>query len=103
MGYIGDGRDLIGFASKQGLALPAFNVCSVEMVRGCLEAAGEMRAPIILQTYPADIEQVPPAAMTALVRVFAESVSVRVPEPRSRVELRDGDDVPARWLRLSDV
>lgn len=78
MGYVADGRSVVDFAFEQGFALPAFNVCSVEMVRGCLEAAGEMQAPIILQTYPSDMEQVSPEAMTALVRVLAESISVPV-------------------------
>jgi len=48
------------------------------MVRACVEAAEEARAPIIVQTYPADIEQVPPFAMTALVRAFAERASVPI-------------------------
>ncbi len=78
MPFVEDGRELIGYAFERRFSLPAFNVCGAEMVRACVDAAEEAAAPIIVQTYPADIEQVPPFAMTALVRAFAASVGVPV-------------------------
>ncbi|MEM6430310.1 MAG: class II fructose-bisphosphate aldolase [Deinococcota bacterium] len=78
MPYVDDGRKLIQHAYNHGYTLPAFNICSVEMLRACLEAADELDAPVIVQTYPADIEQVPPKHMAALVKSFAEGVNVPV-------------------------
>ncbi len=71
MPYVEDGRELIRVAFEHGFALPAFNVCSAEMVRACVEAADEAQAPIIVQTYPTDLEQVPADVMVALVRALA--------------------------------
>lgn len=78
MPVVEDGRKLIRDAFERRFAIPAFNVCSAEMVRACVEAAEEASAPIIVQTYPSDIEQVPPAAMSALVGSFAERAPVPV-------------------------
>ncbi|MEM7737075.1 MAG: class II fructose-bisphosphate aldolase [Deinococcota bacterium] len=78
MTYVNDGRKLIQHAYDRGYTLPAFNICSVEMLRACLEAADELDAPVIVQTYPADIEQVPPKHMAAIVKSFAEDVRVPV-------------------------
>lgn len=78
MPFVEDGRELIRYAFERRFSLPAFNVCSAEMVRACVEAAEEAAAPIIVQTYPADIEQVPPPTMVAMVRSFAERASAPV-------------------------
>lgn len=78
MPYVEDGRTLIQHAFDKGYTLPAFNICSVEMLRACIEAAAELDAPVIVQTYPADIAQVPPKHMVALVKSFAQDVPVPV-------------------------
>lgn len=78
MPYRPDARPLIGDAYARGYALPAFNVCSAEMVRACIEAAEEARAPILLQTYPADLAQLPAPHMATLVRSMAEAAAVPV-------------------------
>lgn len=78
MPFVADGRTLIARAFAERLALPAFNVCSAEMIRACLEAAEAEGSPVILQTYPTDLEQLPPKETVALVRAFAEDVSVPV-------------------------
>ncbi len=71
MPYVDDARPLVAEAHRGGFALAAFNVCSAEMVRACVEAAAELSAPILLQTYPDDLEQLEPRAMVALVRAVA--------------------------------
>ena len=45
-------KTVIDMAEKGGFAIPAFNVYNMETVMGVLEAAEEMRAPIIMQVYP---------------------------------------------------
>ncbi|UCH25306.1 MAG: class II fructose-bisphosphate aldolase [Trueperaceae bacterium] len=78
MPFVRDGRTLVAHAFDNRYTLPAFNVCTVEMVRACLEAAEEEAAPIILQTYPGDIEQIAPRQMVALVTSYAEEARVPV-------------------------
>lgn len=76
--YLSDARPLIQDAYAARYALPAFNVCSAEMVRACIEAAESANAPILLQTYPADLAQVAAPHMAALVRSMANEVRVPV-------------------------
>jgi len=78
MPFVSDGRSLIRQAFDGRYAMPAFNVSSLEMGRACIEAAEEERAPIILQTYPGDLEQATPHVFAAMVRALAEEASVPV-------------------------
>lgn len=56
MPLIRDARALYSRAYDERFAMPAFNVCNLEMAQGVLEAAEIERAPVILQTYPGDID-----------------------------------------------
>ncbi len=76
--FVSDGRTLISHAFANGYTIPAFNVCSAEMVRACLEAAADLRAPVILQTYPSDVKQLAPRQTVALVKSYAEELNVPV-------------------------
>ncbi len=78
MPFVSDGRILIKRAFDNHYAMPSFNVCSLEMARACVEAAEEERAPIILQTYPGDLEQGSPKVMSAMIRALADEVSVPI-------------------------
>lgn len=44
-------KDVLDIAEKKGFAVPSFNVYNMETVMGIVEAAEEMRAPIIIQSY----------------------------------------------------
>ena len=76
--YVSDGRKLIAHAFEHGYALPAFNFCSLEMAQGCVEAAEELQAPIILQTYQSDLSFGSPRVMVGMVRALAEDASVPI-------------------------
>ena len=78
MPFISDGRTLINQSFEGKYAMPAFNVCSLEMVIACIEAAELERAPIIIQTAPGDLEQVTPAAIAGLVQALANEADVPV-------------------------
>lgn len=78
MTFYPDARPLLQAAYAGGYALPAFNVCSLEMAKGCLEAAETAGHPVILQTYPADIDQASPAVFAQMIRALAGEVSVPV-------------------------
>ncbi len=45
-------REIIDMAEKGNFAIPAFNVYNMETVMGVIDAAEEMRAPVIIQVYP---------------------------------------------------
>ena len=78
MPYVTDARPLIAEAYREGYALPAFNFCSLEMAKGCVQAAQKAGVPVILQTYPADIEQASAQVFAQTVRALADEVSVPV-------------------------
>ena len=78
MTFYPDARPLLQAAFAGGSALPAFNVCSLEMAKGCLEAAETAGRPVILQTYPADIDQASPAVFAQMIRALSDEVSVPV-------------------------
>lgn len=48
-------REYLRYAHEQRFAMPAFNVCNLEMVKAVIEAATIEHAPVIVQTYPGDI------------------------------------------------
>lgn len=77
MTRVTDGRTLYAQAYREKFAMPAFNVCNVEMAQGVLKAAEDERAPIILQTYPGDIAH-GGAALAPLLRALAEESEVPV-------------------------
>lgn len=78
MTWTPDARPLYAAALAGGYALPAFNVCSLEMAKGCLEAAEAAGAPVVLQTYPADLAQASPHVFAQMVRALADEVGVPV-------------------------
>ena len=45
-------QNIVGMAERGGYCIPAFNVYNVETVMGVMDAAQELRAPVILQLYP---------------------------------------------------
>src|SRR5918992_1554240 len=70
MVQVSDARVLYARAFEQRFAMPAFNVCDLEMAQGCLAAAEDERAPILLQTYPGDLEHGGDALISLLKRLI---------------------------------
>lgn len=77
MTLVSDARKLYRRAYEEGFAMPAFNVCDLEMAQGALAAAEDERAPVILQTYPGDLDH-GGNALASLLRTLAEEASVPV-------------------------
>jgi fructose-bisphosphate aldolase class II len=73
MVQVSDARVLYARAFEQRFAMPAFNVCDLEMAQGCLAAAEDERAPILLQTYPGDLEHGGDALISLLKTLIAEA------------------------------
>ncbi|MEZ4629593.1 MAG: class II fructose-bisphosphate aldolase [Deinococcales bacterium] len=78
MPFISDGRKLVQHAFNNNYAMPAFNICSLEMAKACVMAAEAEEAPIIIQTYPGDLKHASPKVMQAMVKALAEEASVPI-------------------------
>lgn len=48
-------KELMDHAFANNYAVPAFNVCNMEMMRGVLETAAELRSPVILGIHPHEV------------------------------------------------
>ncbi len=77
MTLVKDARVLYARAYEERFAMPAFNVCNLEMAQGVLEAAEEERAPVILQTYPGDTAHGDPG-LAPMLRTLGEEAGVPV-------------------------
>lgn len=71
-------RDYLQQVYKEGFALPAFNVCNLEMARAVIEAAVEERAPVIVQTYVGDVEHAGLEYISHIVKMLAAEADVPV-------------------------
>lgn len=77
MPLVRDARALYARAYDERFAMPAFNVCNLEMAQGVVEAAEAERAPVILQTYPGDIAHGGPG-LAPMLRALGEEAGVPV-------------------------
>ncbi len=71
-------REMLLKAQKEGYALGAFNVENMEMVQAVIEAAEEMRSPVMIQTTSGTLKYATPAMYASMVRAMAEKASVPV-------------------------
>lgn len=71
-------KELILNAWHLHYALPAFNVCNIEMARAVLEAAETEQAPVILQAYPGDIRHAGLSTLSCVLKVLAARASIPV-------------------------
>ena len=65
-------------ARKEGYAVVAFNVHTLEMLQGVVEAAEETRSPLILQTTVGTVKHLGPEYIAAAARVAADLASVPI-------------------------
>lgn len=65
-------------AQKNGYAVGAFNVENMEMVQAVIEAAEELRAPVIMQTTPSTVKYADVDYFYAAVKVAAKKATVPV-------------------------
>ena len=66
-------QEMIAMAEKGNYCIPAFNVYNVETVMGVMDAAEELKAPVIMQLYPRLVNgevgyYVSPAALAAAAK-----------------------------------
>lgn len=73
-----DPRAFIRRVWTERYAIPAFDVCNLELARGVLDAARDERAPVILATYTGDIDHAGLRPLARLLRALAEEAPVPV-------------------------
>ena len=75
-------REYLQYAYEQHFAMPAFNVCNLEMAMAVIEAAVIDKAPVIVQTYPGDLDHAAFGAdvgpLPVLIRAMAQEAPVPV-------------------------
>ena len=71
-------KTVLDMAEKGGFAIPAFNVYNMESVLGVLEAAEEMKAPIIMQVYPRLMKEQTGYFLSPVIKAAAERATVPV-------------------------
>ena len=71
-------REMLLKAQREGYALGAFNIENMEMAQAVIEAAEQMRSPVMIQTTPGTLKYAPSAVYAAMVRTLAEKASVPV-------------------------
>jgi fructose-bisphosphate aldolase, class II len=81
-------KNLLENAATHDYAVGAFNVHNLEFIQGVMEAATEMRSPVILAIAPVSIEYAGLETLVRLARFHAENASVPV-----AVHLDHGKDV----------
>jgi len=76
---IATGRELLRKAERGGYAVPGFNVSNLELALGVLDAAERLRAPVLLQFNPSNLEHCGGVAVAAaLGRALAAEVRTPV-------------------------
>lgn len=71
-------KEILQMAETGGYAVPAFNVYNMETVMGCIAAAQEKQAPVILQIYPRLIKEEAGYYLAPVVLAAAAKATVPV-------------------------
>jgi len=71
-------REMLLKAQAEGYAVGAFNVENMEMVQAVIEAAEEMRSPVMIQTTSGTLKYADALMYASMVRAAAENASVPV-------------------------
>jgi fructose-bisphosphate aldolase class II len=74
-------REFLRFAYEQHFALPAFNVCNMEMAKAVIEAAVIEKAPLIVQTYPGDLAHAAFGTDVGPLPVLIKAMAQEAPVP----------------------
>ena len=71
-------KEMLSKAQKEGYAVGAFNAENMEMVKAIIEAAEELKAPVMIQTTPSTVKYGTVETYAALVAAEAKKASVPV-------------------------
>lgn len=71
-------KEMLLKAQREGYAVGAFNAENMEMVQAVIEAAEEMKAPVIIQTTPGTLNYADPEMFYGMCAAAAQKASVPV-------------------------
>lgn len=71
-------KQMIDMAEEGGYCVPAFNVYNIETVMGVMDAAEELKAPVIMQLYPRLVNEQIGYYLSPVVLAAAQKASVPV-------------------------
>lgn len=78
MGYIQNTKEMLIKAQKEGYAVPAFNIHNLETIQTVVEAAVEMRSPVILAATPGTMNYAGRAYVQAMAEVAAKENDIPI-------------------------
>jgi len=71
-------KEIFKFAKDHKVTIGAFNCCNMEMVQASVAAAEKMNVPLIMQTYPGDLEYAGAEYMVALCSTAASKSKMKL-------------------------
>src|SRR5690625_3491375 len=78
MGNLLNTKDMLIKASKEGYAVPAFNIHNLETIQVVVEAAAELRSPLILAATPGTMDYAGRAYIQAIAEVAAKENDIPI-------------------------
>src|SRR5690625_2253431 len=78
MGNLLNTKDMLIKASKEGYAVPAFNIHNLETIQVVVEAAAELRSPLILAATPGTMDYAGRAYIQAIAEVAAKENTIPI-------------------------
>lgn len=78
MGYVVNTKDMLIKARKEGYAVPAFNIHNLETIQVVIEAAVELKSPVILAATPGTMTYAGRAYVQALAEVAAKENDIPI-------------------------
>src|SRR5690625_5010117 len=78
MGNLLNTKDMLIKASKEGYAVPAFNIHNLETIQVVVEAAADLQSPLILAATPGTMDYAGRAYIQAIAEVAAKENSIPI-------------------------
>ncbi|MEC5423432.1 tagatose-bisphosphate aldolase subunit GatY [Virgibacillus sp. C22-A2] len=78
MGYVHNTKEMLIKARKEGYAVPAFNIHNLETIQTVVDAAVEMRSPLILAATPGTMNYAGRAYIQAIAEVAAKENDIPI-------------------------
>lgn len=78
MGYVQNTKDMLIKARKEGYAVPAFNIHNLETIQTVVEAASDVKSPVILAATPGTMNYAGRGYIQAMVEVAAQQHDIPI-------------------------
>ncbi|MBU5268097.1 class II fructose-1,6-bisphosphate aldolase [Virgibacillus proomii] len=78
MGYVQNTKDMLIKARKEGYAVPAFNIHNLETIQTVVEAASDVKSPVILAATPGTMNYAGRGYIQAMVEVAAKQHDIPI-------------------------